>query len=88
MAWRLQLSDDEEEFNDDHGQNLEQMEANVNEVGRVIGRYFTNLQEVFTRKEAFILVKDWHESFWHAAHVPDDGFFGFWGDDDDDSDDD
>lgn len=88
MAWRHQLSDDlDEDFNDDHGQNVEQMEANVNEVGRIIGTYFQNLQEVFTRKEAFILVKDWHESFWHAAHTPPDDFFGFWGDDDDDDDD-
>lgn len=77
------------EFDDDHGTNLEQMEANVNEVGRVSARYFSNLQDQgFTRKEAFLLTQDWHQSFWQAAHIPPDEMFDSFYDDDDEEDED
>jgi hypothetical protein len=77
------VSDDfPEETFDDHGHNLEQMEANVNEVGRLCSRYFANLQDSgFTRKEAFQLTQDWHLSFWHSAHIPPDEIYDMFEDD-------
>ena len=37
MVWRQQLSDDEEEFNDDHGQNVEQITNEVWLTGEIAG---------------------------------------------------
>lgn len=80
------MSDDSDPdfFNDDHVSNLDQMEANVNEVGQLVSRYFGNLRELgFTRTEAFALVQDWHGTFWNAAHIPPSDMMGMFDDDDD-----
>lgn len=87
------MSDDyfDPEAQDDHGQNLEQMEANVNEVGKVVARYFKNLQEQgFTNEQAFKLASGWHDSFWAAAHIPPDEMWDDdeWYDAEDDEDED
>lgn len=71
-------------FHDDHVSNLDQMEANVNEVGGLIARYFKNLRELgFTRSEAFALTQDWHGTFWSTAHMPPNEMMEMFDDDDD-----